>query len=97
MEAPEAAEQELTCDFLLGDEGKAEAQAAAEEKVYRVTKAGRGFIEKMGREEGVADELDGIRRVKSKFSSYSLRDLIRYVYTKYPEWAAESEIRDKIL
>lgn len=41
--------------------------------------------------------LDAFERVKTRWNRASLRDLIRYVYGKYPEFATESVIADKIL
>ena len=41
--------------------------------------------------------IEGIRKVKSKFGTYSLTDLLYYVYTKYPDMTVESEIREQVL
>jgi hypothetical protein len=40
---------------------------------------------------------DRIRKVKSRYATYSLNDLLFHVYTKYPETTVASEIRDKVL
>lgn len=38
-----------------------------------------------------------IERVKSRFNSLDLRQLLRYVYKKYPESTTESKIKDYVL
>lgn len=38
-----------------------------------------------------------LTKIKDQYAGLSLRELIRYVYTKYPESAENSVIRDKVL
>jgi hypothetical protein len=54
-------------------------------------------VEKLLADEDYSGVVDGIRKVKSKYSQYSLRDLLRYVYRKYPEMTTRSEILDEVL
>jgi len=93
----EEQESELTFEFLMGDDDEAAAEAQLEEKRFQLTEKGRELAESIVRDQAAADEVNAIRRVKSKFASYSLRDLLRYVYRKYPAWTTQSEIRDQIL
>ncbi len=43
------------------------------------------------------DERKEIENIKKKFNSIDLKQLLRYVYTKYPESTTESVIRDEVL
>jgi uncharacterized protein YwgA len=89
--------KELTADFLLGQGDQAEADAAQQEKVFQLTEKGKEFVNRLEKKGLVNDEITRIRKIKSKFSHYSLRDLIKYVYNKYPDMTTESEIKDLIL
>lgn len=42
------------------------------------------------------DEKRAIQDIKQKFNQLSLKQLLRYVYKKYPEYATESEIKDSL-
>lgn len=55
-------------------------------------KAGRKLFERLNRE-----EREGLQALKSKFNRIPLRELIEYIYTRYPESSVNSKIRDKIL
>jgi len=44
-----------------------------------------------------ADVMQAISDVKDKYAAMSLRQLLRYVYTRYPPMAEQSTIRHKIL
>jgi len=90
-------EKEFTAEFLLGREDQAEARATLQERVYRLTDKGKEFVRKLESQGKCTEEITKIRRVKSRFSNYSLRDLIRYVYQRYPEMTTESEIREIVL
>ena len=110
-EATEAESAEL--DLLSFDElidGGAESEegqavdgmAAAdahEERRYRLTPKGMDHVRKLlgAGMDAARVAADGIRRVKSRYSELSLSDLLYYVYTKYPEMAVESEIRDQVM
>lgn len=99
---------DLSFDHLLGDdanafstetEGQAGTADALQERKYTLTERGRRFVEDLNAREDIKPYLEGIRRVKSRFSNYSLQDLLYYVYTKYEasDWISESEIRDQVL
>lgn len=103
----EAAEVDLlNFDELMGDGGDASggtpsdglaAADAYEERRFRISAEGRKRIKALIESGTYQPVIDGIRRVKSKYGKYSLRDLLYYVYTKYPDMTVESEIKDKVL
>ena len=68
-----------------------------EEKRYTLTDLGVKRVRDMLSNPEMAPVVDGIRTIKSRFGSYSLDDLLYYVYTKYPEMTVESEIKDQVL
>jgi len=103
----EAAEVDLLdFDELIGDEavdseeGSADGVAAAdayEERRFRITEDGKERIQGLIDSGEYEPVVDGIRRIKRKYGSYSLSDLLYYVYKQYPEMTVESEIKDKVL
>ncbi len=100
--APEAAEVDvLTFGELMGDDGDDENGArtadAYEEHQFRLTERGKVKIEKLLSEGDYTPVVEGIRRVKSKYGKHSLSDLLYHVYTKFPDMATESEIKDQVL
>jgi len=97
----ESTEVELTFEDLISPENELkralpEADAYNEHK-YRLTAAGKAKMQRLlagGEYQPVAE---GIRRIKSKYGRYSLKDLLYQVYTRYPEMTTESEIKEKVL
>jgi len=99
----EAAEVDLL-DFedLMGEEeevsdGITPSPDAYEERRFTLTEKGREKVLDLLSREGVDELVDRIRRIKSKYSHYSLSDLLYHVYTKYPDMTTESEIKEKVL
>lgn len=99
----EASEVDLL-DFeeLMGDEAEISDELtpspdAYEERRFRLTERGRQKVIELLSREGFAELVGRIRRIKSKYSHYSLGDLLYHVYTKYPDMTTESEIKDKVL
>jgi uncharacterized protein YwgA len=98
----ESAEVDYTFEDLIEPEqqleqrGRPEADSY-EERVFFLTSEGRSRVERLieGTESG--EIADRIRSLRKKYSRYSLNDLLYYVYTRYPEMATESEIREKVL
>jgi hypothetical protein len=67
--------------------------------LYRLTRKGRPFAAALlaaalRRQPNVQA---GLEVVKRECGSLSLRELLRYVYSRYPEYATESEILKKVL
>jgi uncharacterized protein YwgA len=85
----------LVFDDLM--EAGSKAADAFEERRFTLTEKGQQKVRDMLDEGSIAPVADGIRKVKSKFSSLSLRELLRYVYEKHPEMTTESEIIDQVL
>lgn len=81
-------------DELTGGSGAADS---FEERRFALTEEGRKRVENLLESREYDPVVDGIRKVKSKFIHYSLRDLLRYVYRKYPGMTTESEIIDEVL
>jgi len=102
---PEKAEVDLTFDQLMGPEdvmasGADEIAPTAdsyEESRYYLTENGKRRVEQLLANKDYKPFIDGIRKVKSRFSKYSLNDLLYYVYTRHPEMTTESEIKEKVL
>lgn len=103
---PEAVEVEkeeadiggLTFDDLMGDgDAKGPLPDSFEERRFGLTETGKRKVEELLAKADYRPVVDGIRRIKSKYASHSLNDLLYYVYTKYPEMAVESEIQDQVL
>lgn len=110
----EASEEEvvgiadLTFDHLMGDdahafssesEERAKTADTLEERRFTLTDQGRKKAKELLERPEYKPFCDGIRKVKSRFSNYSLQDLLYYVYTNYQSggWTSESEIRDQVL
>lgn len=99
LEVPEV--EALDFDQLLGNGpsgGSAtETPEAFEERRFRLTRKGASRVRELLSRPEMHPFADGIRKMKSKYSGHSLSDLLYHVYTKYPEMATASEIRDKVL
>ena len=100
-EAESVEVERLNYDDLFGDGSStsdgALAADAFEEHRYSLTTNGVAHVRKLLSDPRYQRDVEGIRRIKSRYGTFSLSDLLRYVYTKYPEMTTESEIRDKVL
>ncbi len=103
--APEKAEVDLSFEQLMGPEdvlatGSDEIAPTAdsyEESRFYLTETGKRRMEELLADKKYRPFVDGIRKVKSRFSKYSLNDLLYYVYTHHPSMTTESEIKEKVL
>jgi uncharacterized phage-associated protein len=68
-----------------------------EESRFCLTEQGKKKVEELLAKPEYKPCVDGIRRVKSRFSKYSLNNLLYYVYSRHPEMTTESEIKEKVL
>lgn len=94
----ESSEVDFTFEELIGDDSdKLKTPDVYDERRFYLTEKGKNRVESLLKSEVFQPVIDGIRKVKSKFGHYSLDDLLYYVYTKYPEMATESEIKDRVL
>jgi uncharacterized protein YwgA len=78
-------------------EGGSRAADSFEERRFALTEKGRARAKEFSKKGESEPFVGAIRKIKSKYSHYSLRDLLKYVYTRYPDWTTESEIIDEIL
>jgi hypothetical protein len=100
--ATETAElNRLNFEDLMGGfedrEGGLPAGDSREARRFSLTPEGKNRAKKLLANNEYQPVVDGIRKVKSKYSHYSLRDLLRYVYKEYPDMTVESEIIDEVL
>jgi hypothetical protein len=102
---PEKAEVDLTFENLMGPEdvmssGSDEIGPTAdsyEGARFTLTPKGQQRMEQLLGNKDYTPFVDGIRKAKSRFSKYSLNDLLYYVYTRHPQMTTESEIKEKVL
>ena len=102
---PERAEVDLTFEQLMGPEDVlstasdeiAPTADSYQEARFRLTPSGKRRMETLLADDRYRPFVDGIRKAKSKFSKYSLNDLLYYVYTRHPNMTTESEIKEKVL
>lgn len=99
LEVPEV--EALDFDELLGEgspgDAAGETPEAFEERRFRLTEKGRSRVRELLSHPETQPFADGVRRIKSTYGRHSLSDLLYHVYTKYPDMATASEIRDKVL
>jgi len=65
-------------------------------RVFDLTDRGRRYYEKL-LEDLPPNAEATLAQFKDKFGNLPLRQLVRYVYTRYPQFTDKSEIRDEIL
>lgn len=101
----EAAEIDLSFEDLISPLNELERDPTQrlgtaddyEERRFSVTEKGRERIAALRQRGDLKETTEAIRKIKAKYGRYSLNELLYYVYTKYPDSATESEIRDKVL
>lgn len=79
------------------DEAEVADQHIAEDDhtVYRFTPEGRKYAEEIAAKE--PDLLNVVKTVKACHGFKTLSELLKYVYSKYPNYTTESEIRDQVM
>lgn len=92
----EIGEYDLSYDDLMGDEEQ-ESKDALEERRFKLTNQGVEWLNSRVLPKVNQDVPDKIRRIRGKYGSFALSDLLFHVYTKYPEWTSASEIKDRVL
>lgn len=78
-------------------EGNTQAPDKYEERRFNLTEKGRQKVEQLLAKADYKPFVIAVTNIKRKYSDYSLSDLLYYIYTKYPEMATASKIRDKVL
>lgn len=97
---------DLSADDLLGD-GRSDvrggtprgddfvaADSPTDATVYRLTQKGLDYLSQSNLLGTPAAAKAG--QVVKKYSRFELGELLRYVYSKYPDYTTESEIKDQI-
>lgn len=64
---------------------------------FKITDRGQRFVQNKVFAKVPEHIRKAIESIKVKYGRESLEDLLKYVYTNYPEYTVKSEIRDKIL
>lgn len=78
-------------------DGNSRTADVFEERRFSLTEEGKARVESLLKDGDYAPVVEHVRKVKTKYSEYSLKDLLRYVYEKYPEMTTKSEILDDVL
>ena len=66
-------------------------------KKYEITDKGKRFLEMKTYQRIHEDVRKRISDIKEKHGREKLDDLLRYVYSNYPDFTVKSEIREKVL
>jgi len=88
-EADQNEEEKLVEDIVIGED-KEDINLEFKEEGYRLTPAGSTFVTEKLIPTAPEDLLRVIRELKGKFASLPLVSLLRYVYSKYPDYAQKS-------
>ena len=81
----------LSFEGLMGEE---EPTESFEERRYSLTNKGMSWLKKRAFPEHEAVK---IKRVKGRYGTLSLNDLLHYVYSRYPDMTTASEIKERVL
>jgi uncharacterized protein YwgA len=81
----------LSFEGLMGEE---EPTEAFEERRYALTSSGIDWLKKRNFPE--QDALK-INKIKGRYGTLSLSDLLHYVYSRYPDMTTASEIKERVL
>jgi hypothetical protein len=79
------------------DEAEVADQSLSEDDstIYRLTQDGRKYAEQVAARE--PELMRVVETVKARHGFKTLSELLRYVYSKYPDYTTESEIRDQVM
>lgn len=64
---------------------------------YSITDIGSGFVEKELLPKITDEQLSLLRRYKEKITDMTIKQLLHYVYTRYPDYTGKSIIKDEVL
>jgi hypothetical protein len=96
-QSPEDAahEDELFSDLILDKYQKGDLQTDGEGEVFSLTDKGKKKALEIW-ERLSTEERQKIVAIKRQFNTMNLRQFLRYVYKKYPEFTTESEIKGEL-
>lgn len=79
------------------DEGEIADERITEDDrtIYRLTETGREYAERVAARE--PELLKVVKSVRARHGFKSLSELLKYVYSKYPDYTVESEIREQVM
>lgn len=98
----EAAEIELTFEDFIEPEiepddfGGPTADEYGEYR-YSLTPKGVKKVKELLAKNEYRSVAESVSRVKGRYGRYALQDLLYYVYTQYPNYTTESEIKEQVL
>ena len=102
----EAFEVDLKYEYLVGMRSNEEELSSVPDdmvQLFTITKSGQERLKRVrsalsGNDTGFADRISSeCGSIRDTFDSYTLRNLLAYVYKEYPSWTEKSSIRDQIL
>lgn len=64
---------------------------------YCITDIGSGFVESELLEKLTSSQLGLLQQYKKKITEMTMKQLLHYVYTRYPQYAEKSLIKDEVL
>lgn len=64
---------------------------------YCITDIGSGFVESELLEKLTSSQLELLQQYKKKITEMTMKQLLHYVYTRYPQYAEKSLIKDEVL
>ena len=82
-------------DECYEDEDETKSENSYRE--YRITATGSGFVENELLEKVTSPQLELLQQYKKKITEMTLKQLLHYVYTRYPQYAEKSLIKDEVL
>jgi hypothetical protein len=88
-------EQTHYIDELASSEDKSAELDKYNTATFSLTDQGAKLAEEIWRA-APAELKQSIEKVKRKYTSLTLKDLLRYVYSAYPEMTVKSEIKDQL-
>ena len=82
-------------DECYEDEDETKSENSSRE--YRITDTGSGFVENELLEKVTSPQLELLQQYKKKITEMTLKQLLHYVYTRYPQYAEKSLIKNEVL
>lgn len=91
--------EDLPSETIVLEVKKVNLEEARKNATYSLTEHGQEYMEQIAeRMKIIAPEvLLEIEHIKRKYGSLPLRELLRYIYINYPQYAGQSEILDEVL
>ena len=96
-ESTEEEIQDMSFEDLISSDANPVYSDAYVERCFKLTTKGKNKVEILVNSQQYKPFVEKIKGIKSKFENYSLKDLLYYVCTKYPEMTIKSDIKNQIL